>query len=79
MGERTNANGPKAFREETLGEDWLDRLSTDGIPAHTADVLSEPKPAAPQRYRFTFPRQQRGVLCIADFIRSRNWPASGTG
>jgi 5-methyltetrahydrofolate--homocysteine methyltransferase len=35
-------------------------------------VLTEPKPDAPERYRFTFPRQQRGrFLCIADFIRSR--------
>jgi 5-methyltetrahydrofolate--homocysteine methyltransferase len=66
---------------------WLDRLSTDGILAHAAVVygyfpavsegddvvvLGEPKPDAPERYRFTFPRQQRGrFLCIADFIRSR--------
>ncbi len=46
-------------------------------------VLAEPKgssgrsagsapPDAPERFRFTFPRQQRGrFLCIADFIRSR--------
>ena len=35
-------------------------------------VLTEPKPDAPERFRFTFPRQQRGrFLCIADFIRSR--------
>ncbi|ORA81153.1 methionine synthase [Mycobacterium malmoense] len=67
---------------------WLDRLSTDGILAHAAVVygyfpavsegddvvvLTEPTPDAPQRYRFTFPRQQRGrFLCIADFIRSRD-------
>jgi 5-methyltetrahydrofolate--homocysteine methyltransferase len=66
---------------------WLDRLSTDGILAHAAVVygyfpavsegddvivLTEPKPDAPERFRFTFPRQQRGrFLCIADFIRSR--------
>jgi 5-methyltetrahydrofolate--homocysteine methyltransferase len=66
---------------------WLDRLSTDGILAHAAVVygyfpavsegddvvvLTEPKPDAQERYRFTFPRQQRGrFLCIADFIRSR--------
>ncbi|KBA94764.1 methionine synthase, partial [Mycobacterium tuberculosis M1762] len=31
--------------------------------------LTEPKPDAPVRYRFHFPRQQRGrFLCIADFI-----------
>jgi 5-methyltetrahydrofolate--homocysteine methyltransferase len=67
---------------------WLDRLSTDGILAHAAVVygyfpavsegddvivLLDPKPDARERYRFTFPRQQRGrFLCIADFIRSRD-------
>jgi 5-methyltetrahydrofolate--homocysteine methyltransferase len=67
---------------------WLDRLSTDGVLAHAAVVygyfpaasegddvivLTEPKPDAPERFRFTFPRQQRGrFLCIADFIRSRD-------
>ncbi|MBS4730435.1 methionine synthase [Mycobacterium sp. SM1] len=66
---------------------WLDRLSTDGILAHAAVVygyfpavsegddvvvLAEPGPDAPERFRFTFPRQQRGrFLCIADFVRSR--------
>jgi len=66
---------------------WLDRLSTDGILAHAAVVygyfpavsqgddvivLTEPKPDAAERFRFTFPRQQRDrFLCIADFIRSR--------
>jgi 5-methyltetrahydrofolate--homocysteine methyltransferase len=66
---------------------WLDRLSTDGILAHAAVVygyfpavsegddvvvLTEPKPDAPERFRFTFPRQQRDrFLDIADFIRSR--------
>ncbi|MCE4221324.1 homocysteine S-methyltransferase family protein [Mycobacterium tuberculosis] len=70
---------------------WLDRLSTDGILAHAAVVygyfpavsegndivvLTEPKPDAPVRYRFHFPRQQRGrFLCIADFIRSRELAA----
>ena len=35
-------------------------------------VLTEPKPDAPERFRFTFPRQQRDrFLCIADFVRSR--------
>ncbi|MEZ5151252.1 methionine synthase [Rhodococcus zopfii] len=66
---------------------WLDRLSTEGILAHAAVVygyfpavsegddvvvLTEPRPDAPERYRFTFPRQQRPrFLCIADFVRSR--------
>ena len=66
---------------------WLDRLSTEGILAHAAVVygyfpavsegddvvvLTEPKPNADERFRFTFPRQQRDrFLDIADFIRSR--------
>ncbi|MFD6856915.1 methionine synthase [Rhodococcus sp. NPDC060090] len=66
---------------------WLDRLSTEGILQHAAVVygyfpavsegddvviLTEPRPDAPERYRFTFPRQQRSrFLCIADFVRSR--------
>ncbi len=67
---------------------WLDRLSTEGILAHAAVVygyfpavsegddvvvLTEPKPDAEERYRFSFPRQQRDrFLCIADFVRSRD-------
>ena len=67
---------------------WLDRLATDGVLAHAAVVygyfpvvsegddvvlLSEPRPEAEQRFRFTFPRQQRDrFLCIADFIRPRD-------
>ncbi|WP_375483794.1 methionine synthase [uncultured Mycobacterium sp.] len=66
---------------------WLDRLSTDGVLAHAAVVygyfpavserddviiLAEPTPDAPERFRFTFPRQQRDrFLCVADFVRSR--------
>lgn len=66
---------------------WLDRLSTEGVLQHAAVVygyfpavsegddvivLTEPTPDAPERYRFTFPRQQRDrFLCIADFLRSR--------
>ncbi|WP_442941151.1 methionine synthase [Nocardia sp. NBC_00403] len=66
---------------------WLDRLSTESVLQHAAVVygyfpavsegddvivLTEPSPDAPERYRFTFPRQQRDrFLCIADFIRSR--------
>ncbi len=67
---------------------WVDRLSTDGVLAHAAVVygyfpvvsegddvvlLTEPRPDAEQRFRFTFPRQQRDrFLCIADFIRPRD-------
>ncbi|WP_328396819.1 methionine synthase [Nocardia sp. NBC_00416] len=66
---------------------WLDELSTQGVLQHAAVVygyfpavsegddvvvLTEPEPDAPQRHRFTFPRQQRDrFLCVADFIRSR--------
>ncbi|MEV0060937.1 methionine synthase [Nocardia sp. NPDC050718] len=66
---------------------WLDRLATEGVLQHAAVVygyfpavsegddvivLTEPDADAPERYRFTFPRQQRDrFLCIADFIRSR--------
>ncbi|MCU1652991.1 MAG: methionine synthase, partial [Pseudonocardia sp.] len=66
---------------------WLDRLSTEGVLAHAAlvygyfpavsegdslVVLSEPRPDAPERYRFTFPRQRRDRhLCLADFWRPR--------
>lgn len=73
---------------------WLDRLSTEGVLQHAAVVygyfpavsegddvivLTEPNPGAPERYRFTFPRQQRDrFLCIADFIRSRE-RAEATG
>jgi 5-methyltetrahydrofolate--homocysteine methyltransferase len=67
---------------------WLDRLSTEGVLAHAAVVygyfsavsegddvivLTEPRPDAEERFRFNFPRQQRGrFLCIADFVRSRS-------
>jgi 5-methyltetrahydrofolate--homocysteine methyltransferase len=66
---------------------WIDRLSTEGILAHAAVVygyfpavsegddvvvLTEPDVDSPERFRFTFPRQQRDrFLCIADFIRPR--------
>ena len=66
---------------------WLDRLTAEGILAHAAVVygylpavsegddvivLIEPKPDAPERFRFTYPRQHRDrFLCIADFVRSR--------
>ncbi|MDH6281219.1 methionine synthase [Prescottella agglutinans] len=65
---------------------WLDRLSTEGVLHHAAVVygyfpavsegddvivLTEPDPDAPERFRFTYPRQQRDrFLCIADFVRS---------
>ncbi|MGV9673654.1 methionine synthase [Nocardia sp. NPDC003482] len=70
---------------------WLDRLTAEGVLQHAAIVygyfpavsegddvvvLTEPNPDAPQRYRFTFPRQQRDrFLCIADFVRSRELAA----
>ncbi|MDQ3151950.1 MAG: methionine synthase [Actinomycetota bacterium] len=66
---------------------WLDRLSTEGVLAHAAVVygywpcvaegdslivLDEPRADAPERHRFTFPRQQRDRhLCLADFYRPR--------
>jgi 5-methyltetrahydrofolate--homocysteine methyltransferase len=66
---------------------WLERLSTEGVLAHAALVygyfpavsdgdsllvLSEPHPDAPERCRFTFPRQRRDRhLCLADFWRPR--------
>ncbi len=66
---------------------WIDRLSTENILQHAAvvygyfpavsegdavHVLTEPRPDAPVRYTFEFPRQQRSrFLCIADFIASR--------
>ncbi|MGV9825661.1 MULTISPECIES: methionine synthase [unclassified Gordonia (in: high G+C Gram-positive bacteria)] len=67
---------------------WIDRLATENILQHaavvygyfpavsdgdTVHVLTEPRPDAPVRHSFTFPRQQRPrFLCIADFIRSRD-------
>ncbi len=66
---------------------WLDRLTTDGVLAHAAVVygympcvsegddlvvLTEPAPNAPERLRFTFPRQTTGrYLCLGDYFRPR--------
>ncbi|SFW82057.1 methionine synthase [Amycolatopsis australiensis] len=66
---------------------WLDRLTADGVLAHAAVVygyfpcyaegddlvvLTEPEPDAPERLRFTFPRQRRDRrLCLADFYRPK--------
>ncbi len=66
---------------------WLDRLTIEGVLAHAAVVygyfpavadadslivLTEPRPDAPERFRFTFPRQRRDRrLCLADFYRPR--------
>jgi 5-methyltetrahydrofolate--homocysteine methyltransferase len=66
---------------------WLDKLTADGILAHAAVVygyfpcvaegddlivLTEPSPDAPERTRFTFPRQRRDRrMCLADFYRPR--------
>nr|WP_216853337.1 methionine synthase [Phytoactinopolyspora halotolerans] len=71
---------------------WLDRLTTENILAHAAVVygyfpcvsdgddvvvLSTPEPDAPERTRFTFPRQRRDRrLCLADFFRSRELAAA---
>ncbi len=70
---------------------WLDRLTAEGVLQHAAVVygyfpavsegddvivLTEPEAGAPERYRFTFPRQQRDrFLCVADFLRSRELAA----
>jgi 5-methyltetrahydrofolate--homocysteine methyltransferase len=67
---------------------WLERLYTEGVLAHAAVVygyfpavaegdslvvLTEPKPDADERFRFTFPRQRRDRhLCLADFWRPRD-------
>ncbi|GAA0260622.1 methionine synthase [Saccharothrix mutabilis subsp. mutabilis] len=67
---------------------WLDRLATEGVLAHAAVVygyfpcvsegddlvvLAEPSLDAPERARFTFPRQKRDRrLCLADFWRPRS-------
>jgi 5-methyltetrahydrofolate--homocysteine methyltransferase len=69
---------------------WLDRLTTEGVLAHAAVVygyfpavadsdalvvLTQPRPDAPERFRFTFPRQRRDRrLCLADFYRP--WEAA---
>ncbi|WP_431902819.1 methionine synthase [Amycolatopsis thermoflava] len=66
---------------------WLDRLATDGVLQHAAVVygyfpavaegndlvvLAEAHADAPERARFTFPRQTRDrYLCLADFFRPR--------
>ncbi len=71
---------------------WLDRLATEGVLAHAAVVhgyfpcvaeqdslvvLTEPAPDAPERCRFTFPRQRRDRhLCLADFFRPRQLAAA---
>lgn len=65
---------------------WLDRLTAEHVleaavsygyfPCVSEDndlvVLTEPRPGAPERVRFTFPRQRRDRrLCLADFYRPR--------
>ncbi|MGB9281985.1 MAG: methionine synthase [Pseudonocardiaceae bacterium] len=73
---------------------WLYRLTTEGVLAHAAVVygyfpaiaegdalivLTEPRPDAAERFRFTFPRQRRDRrLCLADFYRPRQ-AAQGAG
>jgi 5-methyltetrahydrofolate--homocysteine methyltransferase len=67
---------------------WLDKLTADGILAHAAVVygyfpcvadgddlvvLTEARADAPERCRFTFPRQRRDRrMCLADFYRPRD-------
>ncbi len=66
---------------------WIDELSTKGILQHAAlvygyfpcysegndlVVLDKDEPDAPERMRFTFPRQRRDRrFCLADFYRSK--------
>jgi 5-methyltetrahydrofolate--homocysteine methyltransferase len=66
---------------------WLDKLTADGVLAHAAVVygyfpcvadgddlvvLTEPRADAPERCRFTFPRQRRDRrLCLSDFYRPK--------
>jgi 5-methyltetrahydrofolate--homocysteine methyltransferase len=66
---------------------WMERLATQGVLAHAAVVygyfpcvaegddlviLTEPSVDAPERTRFTFPRQRKERrLCLADFFRPR--------
>ncbi|WP_028661712.1 methionine synthase [Saccharomonospora saliphila] len=73
---------------------WVDELSTRGILQHAAlvygyfpcysegndlVVLDKEEPDAPERARFTFPRQRRDRrLCLADFYRSKE-KAAETG
>ncbi|MEU3274277.1 methionine synthase [Saccharomonospora sp. NPDC006951] len=67
---------------------WMDELSTRGILANAAVVygyfpcysdgndlvvLDKEEPDAPERLRFSFPRQRRDRrLCLADFFRSKD-------
>jgi 5-methyltetrahydrofolate--homocysteine methyltransferase len=67
---------------------WMDRLATEGILGGAALVygyfpcvadgddlvlLTEPVAGAPERVRFTFPRQRRERrLCLTDFFRPRD-------
>ena len=65
---------------------WLEKLFTDHVleaavvygyfpcvsEGDSLIVLTEPRADAPERFRFTFPRQARDRhLCLADFFRSR--------
>ncbi|MDP1877191.1 MAG: methionine synthase [Actinomycetota bacterium] len=65
---------------------WLDRVQTESMiepavaygyfPCYSDGddlvILTEPRPDAPERTRFTFPRQRRDRhLCLADFFRPR--------
>ena len=52
---------------QVLNSVFLPERQGEGLGAHRAQT------DAPERFRFTFPRQQRDrlLLCIADFVRSR--------
>jgi len=65
---------------------WLERLHTEQVlqaavvygyfpcvsEGDDVVVLTEPNPNAPERFRFTFPRQRRDRhLCLADFFAAR--------
>ncbi|MDO8309157.1 MAG: methionine synthase [Actinomycetota bacterium] len=65
---------------------WLDRVQTESMiepavaygyfPCYSEGddlvILTEPRPDAPERTRFSFPRQRRDRhLCLADFFRPR--------
>nr|WP_240615740.1 methionine synthase [Nakamurella deserti] len=66
---------------------WLDKLHTDKVleaavvygyfpcvsEGDSVVILTEPRIDAPERHRFTFPRQARDRhLCLADFYRPRS-------
>lgn len=64
--------GPVVHRRHPGARGSGVRLLPGGVRGRRRGGPGQPEPDAQERYRFTFPRQQRGrFLCIADFIRSR--------